>query len=118
MNPERYKDVKNYIHNELNITKAEMHTYIWDIITQTVKEEVAKALNDKERLHRVVQDEIVKQLKYLSYNDRRSYIVCTMEKIYNKIDEEICKQVIDKLQISLKEEDDGKRFEGTNNQED
>lgn len=108
MNPENYKDIKNYIHNELGITKVEMHTYIWDIVKQTVKEEVEKVLNDEERLQRVIQDEVVKQLKHKGYNDRGSYIVCTMDKIYNKIDEEICKQVVDRLQISLKEENNDK----------
>lgn len=103
-----YKDVKNYIHNELGITKE----YIDDIIRKTVKEEIVKVLNDNERIRRTVENEVVRCCKiYNSDGTRRSFVINVMDDIYNKIDKVIHEEVHKRLIIELKEPEECTRQE-------
>ena len=105
---DRYKDVKNYIHNELGITKE----YIDDLIRKTVKEEIVKVLNDDERIKRTVENEIVRCCKiYKSDGTRRSFVINVMDDIYNKIDSVIHEEVRKRLIIELKEPEECTRQE-------
>lgn len=103
MNNINFKDIRNYIHNDLNITKEDIRTLILNEIHTIINREVEKALNDKEYLKRCIQDEIVKQI-YRDYNKERSvFTISVMDEIYNKIDKVIHQEVINRLVIELKE---------------
>ena len=103
MNNINFKDIRNYIHNDLNITKEDIRTLILNEIHTIINREVEKALNDKEYLKRCIQDEIVKQI-YSDYNKERSvFTISVMDEIYNKIDKVIHQEVINRLVIELKE---------------
>ena len=99
-----YKDIKNYIHNDLKISKEELRKAILDAIVITVNTEVRKCLNDQERLKGLVEGQVRYEL--MKNAPRRSYIHSTMDDIYNKIDEVIHEEVVKRLQITLKEPDD------------
>lgn len=103
MNNINFKDIRNYIHNDLNITKEDIRTLILNEIHTIINREVEKALNDKVYLKRCIQDEIVKQI-YRDYNKERSvFTISVMDEIYNKIDKVIHQEVINRLVIELKE---------------
>ena len=99
-----YKDIKNYIHNYLGLTKEEVKKMIWDAVVDTVNEEVCKCLNDKERIKTIVEGQV--RYEIMKESPRRSYIHSTMDEIYNKIDEAIHKEVVKRLKIELKEPED------------
>lgn len=103
MNNIDFKDIRNYIHNDLKITKEDIRTLILNEIHTIINREVEKALNDKEYLKRCIQDEIIKQI-YRDYNkDRSVFTISVMDEIYNKIDKVIHQEVINRLIIDLKE---------------
>lgn len=97
-----YHDIKNYIHNDLGITKE----YIDGIIRETVNTEIHKILNDEPRIKRTIEDEIIRCCKvYKSDGSRRSFVISTMDDIYNRIDTEIHNIVRERLIIKLKDGD-------------
>lgn len=99
------KDLRDYIHNVLGIKKDDIRKAIQDEIELIVKEEVTICMHDQERLRRLIENEIVRQLKFYDplKHTRTQYIRCTVDEIYNQIDEEIHKVVCDRLQLTLKE---------------
>lgn len=99
---ENYKDIKNYIHNYLGLTKEEVRSIIDGVVKDTIQKEVSKYLNNENRLTSLVEKEIIRQLKCQD-KIRNSFIVNTMDGIYNKIDKVIHEEVIKRLQITLKE---------------
>lgn len=101
---DNYKELKNYIHNYLGLTKEEIKKMIWDTVVETVNEEVNKCLNDKERIKSIIEGQI--KFEIMRDHPRRSYIHSTMDEIYNKIDSTIHEEVIKRLRIELKEPED------------
>lgn len=101
---ESYKDIKNYIHNYLGLTKEEVRSMVDEVVKDTVQKEVSKYLNDENRLTSLVEKEILRQLKCQDHI-RNSFIINTMDGIYNKIDKVIHEEVLKRLQITLKEPD-------------
>ena len=101
---DNYKELKNYIHNYLGLTKEEIKKMIWDTVVETVNEEVNKCLNDKERIKSIIEGQI--KFEIMRDHPRRSYIHSTMDEIYNKIDTTIHEEVIKRLRIELKEPED------------
>ena len=102
---ESYKDIKNYIHNYSGLSRNDVREVVLDVVEDTVQKEVAKILNDENRLQSMVEKEILRQLKCQD-KVRNSFIRNTMDGIYNKIDEVIHEEVVKRLQITLKEEND------------
>lgn len=100
---ENYKDIKNYIHNDLGFTKDEVISIIKETLAKSVREEITKILNDETRLRILINDCISREISNQS-KERRCYMHSMMDEIYRKIDEEIHKQVTDRLLISLKED--------------
>ena len=98
---EGYKDIKNYIHNYLGLTKDEVNSIVKETVDKLVKEEVNKQLNDKGRLAMLIKECISNEISTQS-KERRCYMHSMMDEIYNRIDKEIHKQVTDRLLISLK----------------
>ena len=101
---DNYKELKNYIHNYLGLTKEEIKKMIWDTVVETVNKEVNKCLNDKERIKSIIEGQI--KFEIMRDHPRRSYIHSTMDEIYNKIDSTIHEEVIKRLRIELKEPED------------
>ena len=101
---DNYKELKNYIHNYLGLTKEEIKKMFWDTVVETVNEEVNKCLNDKERIRAIVEGQV--RFEIMKDHPRRSYIHSTMDEIYNKIDSTIHEEVIKRLRIELKEPED------------
>ena len=96
------KDLRNYIHNDLGISKDEIRNMLNEEIKKIISEETTKVLNDKEKISSMIEKEIIRQLKY-DTSDRTHYLICTMDKIYNKIDSVIHDEVVKRLVIELKE---------------
>lgn len=101
---DNYKELKNYIHNYLGLTKEEIKKMVWDTVVETVNKEVNKCLNDKERIKSIIEGQI--KFEIMRDHPRRSYIHSTMDEIYNKIDTTIHEEVIKRLRIELKEPED------------
>lgn len=101
---DNYKELKNYIHNYLGLTKEEVKKMVWDTVVETVNEEVNKCLNDRERIKAIVEGQV--RYEIMKDHPRRSYIHSTMDEIYNKIDSTIHEEVIKRLRIELKEPED------------
>ena len=101
---DNYKELKNYIHNYLGLTKEEVKKMVWDTVVETVNKEVNKCLNDKERIKSIIEGQI--KFEIMRDHPRRSYIHSTMDEIYNKIDTTIHEEVIKRLRIELKEPED------------
>ena len=101
---DNYKELKNYIHNYLGLTKEEIKKIIWDTVVETVNKEVNKCLNDKERIKSIIEGQI--KFEIMRDHPRRSYIHSTMDEIYNKIDSTIHEEVVKRLRIELKEPED------------
>lgn len=103
MKTNSYKVIKNFIHNDLGITKE----YIDTIIRDTVNNEIHKILNDELRIKSIIENEIIRSCKkYNSDGTRRSFIVSTMDDIYNRIDSEIHKTVRERLIVKLRDSDE------------
>ena len=101
---DKYKELKNYIHNYLGLTKEEIKKMVWDTVVETVNKEVNKCLNDKERIKSIIEGQI--KFEIMRDHPRRSYIHSTMDEIYNKIDSTIHEEVVKRLRIELKEPED------------
>ena len=101
---DNYKELKNYIHNYLGLTKEEIKKMVWNTVVETVNKEVNKCLNDKERIKSIIEGQI--KFEIMKDHPRRSYIHSTMDEIYNKIDSTIHEEVIKRLRIELKEPED------------
>lgn len=99
------KDLRNYIHNDLGISKDEIRNMLNDEIKKVISEETTKVLNDKEKISSMIEKEIIRQLKY-NTGTRTHYLISTMDEIYNKIDSIIHDEVRKRLVIELKEPDE------------
>lgn len=95
-----YSDVKNYIHNELGITKE----YIDEVIKKTVQDEISKLMNDDCFIRGLVENEVARSL-YKKDNNRWHTIYDAANYVDDKITSTILQTVKDKLVISLKEDE-------------
>lgn len=98
-----YKEIKNYIHNDLGYSRKELDEYINKIIEEYVNKRVEKLLNDKNFLEETISKEIIRQLR--REEPSRSYLVCTVNEIYSKIDKIIHDEVTSRLIVELKPKD-------------
>lgn len=64
-----------------------------------IQTEVSKVLNDEEYLKRLIEAEVIRQCKRES--PYRSYITCTVDQVYRKIDSVIHEEVLKRLKIEL-----------------
>lgn len=108
---ESFKDIRNYIHNYLGLTKDEVRGIVLEEIRDIVKEEISKLAKDEDFIHSYIEKEILRQLKYGELkHERRSFLINTMDSIYNQIDKTIHEEVCKRLRIELvePEEEDGR----------
>ena len=93
-----YKEVKNYIHNDLNITKNDINNLIIDI----VKIEVAKLLKDESFINSMMKNHIISLLKDNEYKNPRYKTITDINKfLYDNVLEELCKTVHDNIKIKV-----------------
>lgn len=98
------KELRNLIYNELGFSKEEFTSLIRDEVSKVIKTEVTKVLNDENRLKRLIEQEIIRQVKFGELkHERRSFIISTMDAVYNEIDSVIHQEVLKRLKISLVE---------------
>ena len=94
---DNYKEIKNYLHNELGITKE----YIDSIIIKTVQDEVKKIFNNEG----YVRDVIIKTIDREVCGESGWHTIHDMNSmIKDEILSIIVKEVKDKVIISLKED--------------
>jgi hypothetical protein len=100
------KEIRNYIHNSLGLTKDEVK----EIVREGIKEEVSNYINqelcDKEKWEFFIESHLQKIILDSADTQRYSYLHCTVDKLYHKIDEEIHNEVLKRLSVSLKPMDD------------
>lgn len=98
------KELRNLIYNELGFTKEEFTNLIREEVNKVIKTEVTKVLNDENRLKGLIEQEILRQVKYGEVeHERRSFIINVMDEVYNEIDKTIHQEVLKRLKISLVE---------------
>lgn len=108
---ESFKEIRNYIHNYLGLTKDEVRNIVLDEVKAIVKEEISKLAKDEDFIHSYIEKEILRQLRYGELkHERRSFLINTMDSIYNQIDKTIHEEVCKRLRIELvePEEEDGR----------
>lgn len=108
MKSEEYKAFKNYIHGYLHLSKNDVMNIIKDTLQKLVSDEVSKVFNDKQYLENIVEKELIRQLRYGELkHERRSFVISTMDAIYNRIDSTIHEEVCKRLKIELVEPSNG-----------
>ena len=94
-----YSDVKNYIHNELGITKE----YVDNIIVKTVQDEVKKVFNNEGYVRDVIIKTIDREVRREVCGESGWHTIHDMNSmIKDEILNIIVKEVKDKVIISLK----------------
>lgn len=92
-----YSDVKNYIHNELGISKD----YVEEIILKMVKDEINKLFTDEERLQ-VILERIVKQTIKKDEHKILYHLLINFDSLLDeKITQTVFNEVKSKLKIEL-----------------
>lgn len=98
-----YKEIRNYIHNYLGLTKDEVK----DMVREGIKEEISKyieqELSDKHKWEQFIEGHLRKIILDSADNNRFSYLHCTVDKLYHKIDETIHEEVLKRLVIKLRD---------------
>ena len=89
-----YSDVKNYIHNDLGITKE----YIDDIIKKTIIDEVITLFKDEERLQAILERIVFKTIK----EDRHKTLYHLLINFDSLLDEKITKAIFNEVKSKLK----------------
>lgn len=92
-----YSEVKNFIHNDLKITKE----YINNIIRETVKCEIRKSFKDTGFLNQVVKAQVKEILNTEYTNPKYKPLFELNELIYDKVCEEVCKTVSNNVKINV-----------------
>lgn len=95
---DNYKEVKNYIHNDLGITKEDIN----NIIVKTVKDEVSKLLKDESFVSSMMKNHIIGLLKDKEYKNPRYRTITDINSfLYDNVLNELCKTVHDNIKIKV-----------------
>ena len=92
-----YKEVKNLIHNDMQITKDD----IKNIIIDTVKDEVAKIMQDEQFIESIIRSQLKSILNTEYTNPKYKKLFSLNELIYDNVCSEISKMVSDNIKISV-----------------
>lgn len=96
-----YKDVKNYLHNELGITKE----YVDNIIYEVVNKEICKIFSDETYIKNYVKNIIWEEVNKEMVGENSWHTIHDMTSIIkDEINNIIIKEVKNKINISLKED--------------
>lgn len=97
MKHNNYKEVKNYIHNDLKISKE----YINSIIQVTVSNEIRKLMKDTDFINTLVSNRL-KEILSKDYNKPIYNNLFTLDsKIYDAVSNEISKTIKERLKIEF-----------------
>lgn len=97
MKHNNYKEVKNYIHNDLKISKEDIN----NIIQITVATEIRKLMKDKDFIEGLVANRL-KEILSKDYNKPIYNNLFTLDnKIYDAVSNEISKTIKERLKIEL-----------------
>ena len=95
-----YSDVKNYLHNDLGISKE----YVEKTILKTVKDEVDKLFSDESRLQIIIERIVRKSIK----KDEHKILYHLLINFDSLLDEKITTTVFNEVKSRLKIELVGK----------
>lgn len=90
----QYSDVKNYIHNDLGITKE----YIEKIVLKTIQDEIEKLFVDEERLQTILERIVRQTIK----KDEHKILYHLLINFDSLLDEKITKTVFNEVKSRLK----------------
>jgi hypothetical protein len=76
---DNYKEVKNYIHNDLKITKEN----IQEMIQKEIKSQISDLLNDSSFVQNMIHNHITTILKYENYNNPRYRTITDINSMIN-----------------------------------
>jgi len=100
-NSQSYRDVKNFIHNDLGITKE----YVEEVIKNTVQKEIHTLFNDENRLTYIIENMIRKEIRQ-DQNKTLYHLLLNFDSLLDrKITETVFNEVKSRLKIELVEED-------------
>ena len=95
---DNYKEIKNYIHNDLNITKED----IQEIIQKEVKNQISKLLKDSNFVESMILNHIKMLLQDKNYNNPHYKIITDINGfIYDELISELGKVVHDNIKIRV-----------------
>lgn len=92
-----YKEIKNLIHNEFNITKEEIR----ETISKAIEKEIQKMMKDEQFLSSLIQNELKSILNREYRNPKYKKIFNLNELIYDNVCSEISKVVHDNIKIKV-----------------
>lgn len=99
------KDLRDYIHNYLGISKSAIRDAIIEEIQLLVKEEVSRCIKDEQWLENIIKQEVIRTIKSQDDIEGKQYLITSMNSIYNTITKEIHNLVCEKVIIALKGDD-------------
>lgn len=88
-----YQMAKNYIHNDLGITKE----YIDNVILKTIQKEVEKLFSDNDRLKKIVENIVKNQIK----SDECKTLYHLLINFDSLLDEKITKCIFDEVKSKI-----------------
>ena len=91
-----YSDVKNYIHNDLGISKK----YVEEVILKIVKDEIHKLFTDEDRLQVILERIVAQTIK----KDEHKILYHLLINFDSLLDEKITKTIFDEVKSKLKME--------------
>lgn len=89
-----YSDVKNYLHNDLGISKE----YVKETILKTIQEEISKLFKDSSRLEYLIRDMIKKEIKH----DDHKILYRTLRDVNGLIEDTLTDTVINEIKNKVK----------------
>lgn len=103
------KEIRNYIHNDLGIDKQSVQSMVRAGIKEEVTKYIEQELKDENKWSAFIDSELRRLILDAADNKRFSYLHCTVDKLYHKIDEEIHNEVLKRLNVSLVPSEEVKR---------
>lgn len=98
---ENYKEIKNYIHNELKITKEDIDKIIMDM----VREEVHKIFKNEQYIQDCIRGIVYKEVNKEMFGENAWHTIHDMSEIIkDEVNNAIVKEVKNRINISLKED--------------
>lgn len=93
-----YKNMKNYIHNDLKITKEDIEI----LIQKEIKNQISDLLKDESFVQNMIHNHIIAILKDKNYNNPSYRIITDINSmIYDGLIEELGKVVHDNIKIKV-----------------
>ena len=89
-----YSDVKNYIHNDLGISKE----YVEEVIIKTIKDEIEELFKDESRLTYIIEGIIQRTIK----EDRHKTLYHLLLNFDSLLDRRITETVFNEVKSRLK----------------